>query len=240
MEIKKSSKADLEGGKSLCFLMGVIVGLAFLFVCFEWGTTELRISSSEGIADIFVEDQIEMTTQEEDVPPPPPPPAVQQQQEVVAEVLSIVEDNADVGQQILMSSEDTQREAQVQTYVAPAAIAVKTTVEEEEEAQQIFVIVEKQPEFPGGMTAMNAFLSSNIKYPVVAQENGIFGRVTCSFVVNIDGSIVDIEVIRGVDPSLDKEAMRVISTMPRWTPGEQRGRPVRVRFTLPVQFRLNQ
>jgi len=239
MEIKKSSKADLEGGKTLCFLMGAVIGLAVLFVGFEWGTTELRISTSEGIADIFIEDQIEMTTQEEEVPPPPPPPAPPQQ-EVVAEVLQIVEDNVDVGQQILMSTEDSQREAQTQTYVAPAAIAVTAAVEEEEEEQKIFVIVEKQPEFPGGMTAMNAFLSSNIKYPVVAQENGIFGRVTCSFVVNVDGSIVDIEVIRGVDPSLDKEAMRVISTMPRWTPGEQRGRPVRVRFTLPVQFRLNQ
>ena len=239
MEIKKSSKADLEGGKTLCFLMGAVIGLAVLFVGFEWGTTELRISTSEGIADVFVEDQIEMTTQEEDVPPPPPPPAAPQQ-EVVAEVLQIVEDNVDVGQQILMSTEDSQREAQTQTYVAPAAIAVTAAVEEEEEEQKIFVIVEKQPEFPGGLTAMNAFLSSNIKYPVVAQENGIFGRVTCSFVVNVDGSIVDIEIIRGVDPSLDKEAMRVISTMPRWTPGEQRGRPVRVRFTLPVQFRLNQ
>jgi len=241
MEIKKSSKADLEGGKSLCFLMGVIVGLAVLFVGFEWGTSELRISTSEGITDIFMEEEIEMTTQEEDIPPPPPPPPVEQQQEqVVAEVLSIVEDTADVGQQILMSTEDTQREAQVQTYVPPAAISVSAAAIEEEEAQQIFVIVEKQPEFPGGSAAMMSFLSNNIKYPVVAQENGIFGRVTCSFVVNIDGSIVDIEVIRGVDPSLDKEAMRVISTMPRWTPGEQRGRPVRVRFTLPVQFRLNQ
>jgi protein TonB len=239
MEIKKSSKADLEGGKTLCFLMGAIVGLAVLFVGFEWGTKELKISTTEGIADILVEDEIVMTTQEEDIPPPPPPPPAQQQEQVVAEVLSIVEDTADVGQQIMMSTEDTQNAAQTQTYVAPAAVAVATVIEEEE-AQQIFVIVEKQPECPGGLGAMNSFLSTNIKYPVVAQENGIFGRVTCSFVVNIDGSIVDIEVIRGVDPSLDKEAMRVISTMPKWTPGEQRGRPVRVRFTLPVQFRLNQ
>ena len=239
MEIKKSSKADLEGGKTLCFLMGAIVGLAVLFVGFEWGTTELRISTSEGIADIFMEEEIEMTTQEEDIPPPPPPPPVQEQEQVVAEFLQIVEDNVDVGDQILMSTEDSQREAQTQTYVAPAAIAV-TAVEEEEEEQKIFVIVEKDPQFPGGMAAMMAFLNSNIKYPVVAQENGIFGRVTLSFVVNVDGSIVDIEVVRGVDPSLDKEAMRVVGTMPRWSPGEQRGRPVRVRFTLPVQFRLNQ
>ena len=237
MEIKKTSKADLEGSKTLSLLMGMVVGLAILFVGFEWGTSELQISESEGIADIFVEEEIEMTRQEEDVPPPPPPPPPQQQ-EVVAEVLSIVEDTEDVGQQILMSTEDTQREAQTQTYVAPT-IAVVEQVEEESE-QQIFVIVEKQPEFPGGDVARVKFLSDNIRYPVVAQENGISGRVTCQFVVNTDGTIVDIEVIRGVDPSLDREAIRVISTMPKWTPGEQRGKPVRVRFTLPVTFRLQQ
>jgi len=240
MEIKKSSKADLEGGKTLCFLMGAIVGLAVLFVGFEWGTTELRISSSEGIADIFVEEQIEMTTQEEDLPPPPPPPPVQEQEQVVAEVLSIVEDNADVGQQILMSTEDSQREAQTQTYVAPAAIAVTAAVVEEEDEHTIFVVYEKAPEFPGGLGALTAFLSNNIKYPIIAQENGIEGTVTLQFVVNLDGSIVDIEVVRARDPSLDREAMRVVAIMPRWTPGEQRGRPVRVRYTLPVRFRLQQ
>ena len=236
MEIKKTSKADLEGGKTLSLLLGIVIGLAILFVGFEWGTTELQISQDEGIADILAEEEIEMTRQEEEAPPPPPPPP--QQQEVMAEVLSIVEDNTDVGQQILMSTEDTQREAQTQTYVAPT-IAV---VEEVEEAspEQIFVIVEKSPEFPGGDAARLRFLQDNIKYPVVAQENGIQGRVTCQFVVNVDGSIVDIEVLRGVDPSLDKEAMRVIAMMPKWVPGEQRGKPVRVRFTLPVQFRLQQ
>ena len=236
MEIKKSSKADLEGGKSICFLMGAVVGLAALFVCMEWGTTELRISTKEGIADVFVEEEIEMTTQEEAPPPPPPPPA--QQQEVVAEVLTIVEDNVDVGNQILMSAEDTQGAAQTETYVPPS-IAVVAQVEEES-PEHIFVIVETQPEFPGGDGARLAFLNSNIKYPVVAQENGIQGRVVLQFVVNVDGSIVDIEVVRGVDPSLDREAMRVVGIMPKWKPGEQRGKPVRVRFTLPVQFRLQQ
>ena len=237
MEIKKTSKADLEGGKMLSLLLGIVIGLAILFVGFEWGTKELQISANEGIVDILAEEEIELTRQEEDLPPPPPPPPPQQQ-EVVAEVLSIVEDNVDVGQQILMSTEDTQREAQTQTYVAPT-IAVVEQVEEESE-QQIFVIVEKNPEFPGGDVARLRFLTDNIKYPVVAQENGIQGRVTCQFVVNTDGTIVDIEVVRGVDPSLDREAMRVISIMPKWTPGEQRGKPVRVRFTLPVQFRLQQ
>jgi protein TonB len=234
MEIKKTSKADLEKGKTLGLLMGIIVGLAILFVGFEWGTKELKISDSEGIADILVEEEIDLTTQEE--APPPPPPVAPPPQQVVAEVLTIVEDNVDVGNQNLLSSEDTHQEAQIQTYVPPTI----TVVEEVETEQTIFVIVEKQPEFPGGDAERTAFLSKNIKYPVVAQENGIQGRVTCQFVVNTDGSIVDIEVVRGVDPSLDREAIRVIGIMPKWKPGEQRGKPVRVRFTLPVNFRLQQ
>ena len=111
--------------------------------------------------------------------------------------------------------------------------------EEEESAQQIFTVVEEMPDFPdGGLQGLLKFLAKNIKYPVIAQENGIQGRVVCAFVVNKDGSIVDIEVLRGVDPSLDKEAVRVLGTMPKWKPGKQRGKPVRVKYTVPVMFRL--
>ena len=238
MEVKKSSKADLEKGKAFGYLMGIIIGLAVLFVGFEWGTVETEVAKTEGVSDLIMEEEIEITSQEE-APPPPPPPAAPPQQEVAAEILTIVEDNMDVGTQSLMSTEDSQAAAQVQTYVPPAATTMVAAAEEEEE-HQIFVIVEKQPEFPGGDLERASFLQKNIKYPVVAQENGIQGRVTCQFVVNTDGSIVDIEVVRGVDPLLDKEAIRVIGTMPKWTPGEQRGKPVRVRFTLPVNFRLQQ
>ena len=238
MEIKKSSKASLEKGQSLAFLMGMVIGLAILFVGFEWGTKEEQVVTQSGIVDILAEEEIEITTQqmEANAPPPPPPPV--QQQEVVAEVLTIVEDNVDVGNQTLMSSEDTQREAQTQTYVPPAVVVAAVVVEEEVSEQHIFEIVEDQAEFPGGMAALTAFLNANIKYPPIAQENGLSGRVTVQFVINQDGSIVDAEVIRGVDPSLDREALRVVNSMPKWTPGKQRGKPVRVRYTLPVQFRL--
>jgi len=94
------------------------------------------------------------------------------------------------------------------------------------------------PSFPGGDADLFKFLSNNVKYPVIAQENGIQGRVICQFVVNKDGSIVDVEVVRAVDPSLDKEAIRVIKSMPNWTPGKQRGKSVRVKYTLPVNFKL--
>ena len=231
MEVKKSPKADLEGGIGMSILMGMIVGLAVLFVGFEWSTKDVQVvTADEGVADIIAEEEIEITRPENTPPPPPPPPAP-----AVTEVLNVVDDDVELEQQDIISSEDDASAAQTETFVAPV---VEEEEEEEESAQQIFTVVEKQPEFPGGTAELFKYLSKAIKYPVIAQENGIQGRVVCSFVVNRDGSIVDIQVMRGVDPSLDKEAVRVISEMPKWKPGEQRGKPVRVRFILPVQFRL--
>ena len=229
MEIKKSPKADLEKTKTLGVLMGMVVGLAVLFVGFEWGTRDVQVvTADEGVADIIAEEEIEITRQE-NTPPPPPPPAP-----VVTEVLNVVDDDVELEQQEIVTSEDSQTEAQTQTFVAPVV-----EEEEEEAAQQIFTVVEEMPDFPdGGLQGLLKFLAKNIKYPVIAQENGIQGRVVCAFVVNKDGSIVDIEVLRGVDPSLDKEAVRVLSTMPKWKPGKQRGKPVRVKYTVPVMFRL--
>lgn len=106
------------------------------------------------------------------------------------------------------------------------------------EEDKVFDIVEQQPLFPGGQSALMQFLHDNMKYPVVAQENGVQGRVTVQFVVEKDGSITDVHVLRGVDPSLDKEAVRVVKSMPRWTPGKQNGTTVRVNYRLPVLFRL--
>ena len=107
-----------------------------------------------------------------------------------------------------------------------------------EVSNKVFDIVEEMPHFPGGAAALQAFLSSNTKYPVVAQENGVQGRVIVSFVVERDGSITDVRVVRSVDPSLDREASRVVRSMPRWSPGKQNGSAVRVKYTVPVVFRL--
>ena len=109
-----------------------------------------------------------------------------------------------------------------------------------EEENKVFDIVEQQPLFPGGPAALMKYLSENTKYPVVAQENGVQGRVTVQFVVEKDGSISDVHVLRGVDPSLDREAVRVVKSMPRWTPGKQNGSAVRVNYRVPVLFRLQQ
>ena len=228
MEIKKSPKADLERGKSLSILMGFVVGLAVLFVGFEWSDREITIVQDQGVADIIAEEEVEITRPEDTPPPPPPPPAP-----AVAEVLTVVEDDVKLDDVEIVSSEDDAASAQVEAYTPPAVVE-----EEEESSQQIFTVVETMPEFPGGQGALLQYLAKSIKYPVIAQENGIQGRVSCSFVVNKDGSIVDAEVIRGVDPSLDKEALRVINSMPKWSPGKQRGKAVRVKYTVPVTFRL--
>ena len=230
MEIKKSPKADLERGKGLSLLLGLVVGLSVMFVGFEWSTRDVMVvQESEQVADVIAEEEVEIT-RPENTPPPPPPPAAP----VVTEVLNVVEDDVELEQQDILTSEDTQMDAQTVTYTPPPAVEE----EEEEAAQQIFTVVEEMPKFPGGDAELLKFISKSIRYPVIAQENGIQGRVICSFVVNRDGSIVDAQVLRGVDPSLDKEELRVINSMPKWSPGKQRGKPVRVKYTVPITFRL--
>ena len=228
MEVKKAPKANIETQKTTFFLMGLVVALAVLFVGFEWSSTISKLDENVVVQDVMAEEEIEIT-QRDPTPPPPPPPPEPELPEIIDVVEEKVENKID-----LSSLEDDQSKAQVQTYTPPPP----PKPVEEEATDEIFVVVEKQPEFPGGSSALMKFLSDNIKYPVIAQENGIQGRVITNFVVERDGSISDVQVIRGQDPSLDKEAVRVIKTMPRWTPGQQRGKPVRVRFTLPVVFRL--
>lgn len=227
-EIKKTPRANIENQKDTAILMGVVLALALVFVAFEWSTQTTGVDLSTVVQDVVAEEEIEITRRDPTPPPPPPPPAPE-----APEIIQVVETKVET--RIEINMEDDQSKAQIQTYTPPPP---PKQVEEEEE--EIFVVVENQPEFPGGQAAMMKFLSENIKYPVIAQENGIQGRVICNFVVERDGSITDVQVVRGVDPSLDKEAVRVIQSMPKWKPGMQRGKPVRVRFTLPVVFRLQQ
>ena len=117
-------------------------------------------------------------------------------------------------------------------------IATPEPPKQEVEQNKVFDVVEQQPSYPGGMGALNQWLASNIKYPAMAAENGIEGRVVVQFVVERDGSVSGVHVVRGVDPSLDKEATRVVSQMPNWIPGKQNGSAVRVKYTVPVTFRL--
>jgi len=226
-EVKKSPKANLEVHKGTYILMGFVLGVSLLFFAFEWSTQTSKLDESILVQDVTAEEEIEITRRDPIPPPPPPPPEPE-----TPEIIEVVEEEVETTLDIKV--EDDQSQRQLQAYVPPPPPKPK----QEEVTDEIFVVVENQPEFPGGNTAMMKFLGDNIKYPVIAQENGIQGRVICNFVVEKDGSITDVQVVRGVDPSLDREAMRVIKQMPRWTPGKQRGQAVRVRFTLPVVFRL--
>ncbi|MBQ8224985.1 MAG: energy transducer TonB [Bacteroides sp.] len=227
MEIKKSPKADLQNKKSTWLLVGYVLALSVMFVAFEWSKRDVKIDMSQAVSDVFFEEEIiPITEQPEQVAPPPP------EAPAAMENLTIVDDDADIEETAIVSTEETGQAVEIK-YVAP------TVEEEEPEEAEIFEIVEKMPEFAnGGMVGLMQYLSKNIKYPPIAQENGTQGRVSVQFVVNKDGSIVDAKVIRGVDPYLDKEALRVIMGMPKWKPGEQRGKPVRVKYTVPVMFRL--
>ena len=224
MHIKKSENASLEKDKLIYVLMGLVFVLSLVYVALEW--TEKEVTKYEvADMDFLIEEEIDIQQTSQETPPPPPPPAVQE-----VEVLNVVEDNVET-ETIEVTTEETEQEVVI-------AAPVEAPVEEEEE-EVVFVIVESMPEFPGGQQALFKYLSENVKYPVIAQENGIQGRVICQFVVNKDGSIVDVEVVRsGGDPSLDKEAIRVIKSMPKWKPGKQRGKPVRVKYTVPVNFKL--
>ena len=231
MEIKKNPKADLEKNKTLGFLMGAVVGLAFLFVGFEWGERDRQITIESGIATIIQEEEIEATVQEDTPPPPAPEPEVIK----APDIITIVEDNVKVEHTEIMTSEDDASRAQVDTYTAPVAV-----VEEEEEVEEnfVFVTVEDMPEFPGGNVALLKWISDNVSYPTIAAENGIEGRVYCQFVVNADGSVSEVVVVRPLDPNLDKEAIRVLRLLPKFKPGQQRGKPVRVKYSVPVRFQL--
>ncbi len=228
-EVKKSPKANLETHKITSIMMGVVVGIAVIFFAFEWSTQSKELDESIIVQDVLAEEEIEITRREPEPPPPPPPPEPE-----APEVIDVVEEKVET--KIDIQTEDDANKRQAETYVPPPPPKPK----QEEVTEEIFVVVEEQPEFPGGNTAMMKFLGDNIKYPIIAQENGIQGRVITNFVVERDGSITDVQVVRGVDPSLDKEAVRVIQSMPKWKPGKQRGTTVRVRFTLPVVFRLQQ
>lgn len=225
MQLKKSPKASLEDKKFTYVLIGFVFVLSVCYVALEW--TEREVTKHD-VADIDMafEEEIDIQQTTQETPPPPPPPQVQE-----VEVLNVVEDDKEV-ESVEINTEDDK----------DVVIDIAPPVEIEEEAEDeeiVFVKVEKDPEFPGGVQALFKYLGENIKYPVIAQENGIQGQVICQFTVNKDGSIVDIQVVRSSgEPSLDKEAVRVINSMPKWKPGQQGGKPVRVKYTLPVRFRL--
>jgi len=223
---QKKSNATLESKKFMFILMGFIVALSVLYISFEWSSKDVAIHLPIDTIDLFIDDPHIAQTQEP--PPPPPPPPL----EMVLDVLNPVPDDELVASIPPAGSEDDGRAVIPQPVPRVEIIEVPSDVPID--------IAEIMPEFPGGIAALMQFLRNNIRYPVLAIENNIQGRVVLQFIVNTDGSIVDIQVVRSIDPLLDREAIRVVQTMPHWRPGKQGNQPVRVRFTLPIKFQLEQ
>jgi len=227
MELKKSPKADLENKRNIFIQLGLVIALGITLFAFEWNTKVEQASSLGSIAEQEVEDEIIPITRQEEVKPPPPPPPPK-----TIEVLTIVDDDTEINEELEI--DDSEADNKTVVDVAPV---VMHKAEEEEEAQ-VFFIVEEMPEFPGGELALRKFIAQSIKYPVIAQENGIQGKVYVNFVVDKDGSVTAAKIARGVDPSLDKEALRVVNSLPKWKPGKQRGKAVKVSYTVPINFVL--
>ncbi|QZT36255.1 energy transducer TonB [Halosquirtibacter xylanolyticus] len=228
MEPKKTPKADLESKRSTFVWLGLAVSLLAVWLAFAW-TTEPKKTDSFGAMqqDDLIEDEIPITTKPETPPPPPPPPPPAE----ISDVITIVDDEEVIEDEMEIEESDD----------VDGPVKVETVVEDEKEAEEeeIFNFVEDMPMFPGGNAALLKYIGKTVKYPVIAQENGIQGRVFVTFVVEKDGSVTDVRIARGVDKALDREAVRVVKTLPRWKPGMQRGKAVRVSYSVPINFVLN-
>ncbi len=225
MEAKKTPKADLEGKKRTFLQIGIAIALGAALVAFEWKHYE-RPEVSLGTLEIdFIEEEdIPITRQEQ--PPPPPPPEPSQE-------LIIVDDDVELEEEFTIDM-DADVFTEVQEFTP-----IQFEEEEEVDEDVIFTVVEDQPQFPGGEEARQKFLEDNLRYPQMAREAGIQGTVFVTFVVETDGSVTDVQILRGIGGGCDQEAVRVVQMMPRWEPGRQRGQPVRVQFNMPIRFRLN-
>jgi protein TonB len=228
MELKKSEKADLESKKGIFFQVGLIFAMAVMLVAFEWKSYDaIDVNTFDGQKATNEIEELATITQQNTPPPPPPPPAP-------SLVLNIVENTAEINDDISIDAEADEM-TEVEEYKAPA---IKQEEEEEVEEQQIFMVVENAPAFPGGDAARMKFLQDNIKYPQMARESGIQGTVYVTFVVERSGAVTDVKILRGIGGGCDEEAVRVVQNMPRWEPGKQRGKPVRVQFNMPIKFTL--
>lgn len=227
MELKKSPKANLENKRSIFIEFGLVISLLVCLYGFESNSGVKPVDTLGTLTDQAVEETLIPITQlEEKKQELPPLPKL-------VDLLVIVENNTDIDDELEIV--DTEANSETAVY---ANMNKFDAPESDVDETIIFVAPQEKPEFPGGDAALLIFLSQNIKYPAIAAENGVKGRVTVNFVVNKDGSISDAKILRGVDQALDKEALRVIYSMPKWKPGKQAGKPVRVSFSVPINFVL--
>lgn len=227
MEIKKSPKADLESKKLTFTLIGLVVTLCVVWRVFEYKSYDKQSLDGLQVAvEVIEEEMVEITKQEQPkVQPPQPKPQVTQ--------IEIVEDDVEVEDEIEINAEVDQNEVIEEYEFTPPEIEEEEIVEAE-----IFKVVEEMPEFPGGAAKLMEYIQKNIKYPMMARESDIQGRVFVNFVVEPDGSISNVTVMRGIGGGCDEEAVRVVNSMPNWKPGKQRGSAVRCAYTVPIIFKL--
>lgn len=229
MDTKKSQKADLDNKRSLFIEIGLVVALGIVLAVFEHSTKDTKLSYVNlGTSEVdFVDQFIPITRQDE--PQTPQAPKVK-----FADIINIIDtDDELIDENIEFSSEITDAIIDYSNF--------NITPEEPDSIDdQIFFRSEKEPEFPdGGLDGLQRYIASHIKYPPSAVENGLFGRVFVQFVIDKTGQVTDVKLARSLYPDLDKEAIRVVKSMPKWKPGENRGRPVKVSYTIPINFVLN-
>ncbi len=228
---------DLRSQKSTNMLIGYVLALAAMFAAFEYTQREVKVVETDKIYDFRMEEDMIPITQQQEVVAPPPAAAP-----TVMEFINEVEDDTELPEEEVETTEEVNQA--ITTVVgtgAPSAVVTGPVgpVVEADDDDRIYDIVEENAQFPGGDEACLKWLAEHIKYPSICQEQGVQGRVIVSFVVNKDGSIVDVNTLRSPDANLTKEAERVVKMMPKWKPARQGNKTVRSRFNLPVLFRLN-
>jgi protein TonB len=228
MELKKSKSADLEKRKGMFIEIGLVITLAIVLVAFEWTKGEGRGNDDSIVADIQMEDEMMQITRREEPKPEPKPETPK-----VAEVLDIVDDDVEIEDDFdfdMEATEDTEYDF----------TSMMGDDDEEIDEEEVFYIVEDMPTFNGGepATEFRKYIAQNLQYPEIAAENGVSGRVIVQFAVDKTGRVVDARIVRSVDSALDREAVRVVMSSPKWTPGKQRGKAVKVLFTFPINFVL--
>jgi protein TonB len=226
MEAKKTPKADLTKSVGMFTNLGLAVAVGLTLAAFEYKSfDDSGLKNLAGITDNF-EELLDVPITQQPPPPPPPPPMEQP-------IIEEIPDEVKIEEKIEVNFDVDVKETTVIKEIVISEVVV------EEKADAIFDVVETQPNPPGGMSGWNKYLSENLKYPTQARRMGVEGSVILVFVINTDGSIQDVEVLRGIGGGCDEEAIKIVKNAPKWEPGKQRGRPVRTRMRLPIRFKLS-
>ena len=226
MDLKKSPKVDLEKKKGLFLYIGMVLTLSLVLLGFEWSASNDGDSLTDGIFDMGLEEEVIPPTRQE--PPPKEEPKIEKKEDI----FEIVENDVEIENEVKIDDIEVDETTEVE---------IVEVEEEEEEDNSVFAfaVIEDKPEFPGGQKALLTYIAKNTKYPVIAKENGVKGTVFVQFVIGKNGKVSDVKPARKVDSHLDKEACRVVKSMPAWKPGKQRGKAVRVQYIVPIKFVLH-